>query len=544
MAPLRRYEWADLNVICLKAMQKEPERRYATVDALFMDVHAFLKGDPLSARPDSWLYRAGKFLRRNRKAVLAAAAVFIIINGLSGAFVWRLNRERQAALSEAAHANRLLQFTLNLFDSGQAEAGPPSDLRVTQVLERGALEARTLQKDPLRQSELFMTLGSVFYRMSEYEKAETNLRAALNIRSQLGLPAAALAAQSEIALGLVHSDQARFDEGEKEVRTGLEVLEHLEGPRDPGILEAKVSLGHVLLSRGSYNAAVRILEPVVQMQQLGDSSDVDRASAFYELAVAYQIGGDTARARQSIQSSLLLHLSLYGTVHPSVADDEQWLCELELRRFAFADAERHCRTALSVDQAWYGAHNGDTAVAMRTLGSVLTAENKLAEAKPLLDHALSELAQGNFHEGVATASRDLGTWAYQSGDYSAAEQYYGRSLAIFQEIYGDRDVHVAWMALRLGCVAIKKKNYPRAEALIRHALAIDLETQGPQRTSTGLAHITLGHLLLCEKRFAAARQESQLGYDIAFKESLPEGEFFNMAKKDLAEEDVGLSRPQ
>lgn len=162
--------------MCLQALQKEPERRYQTVDSFLQDVQAFLNGEALSARPDSWRYRVGKFVLRNRKVVTALALAMLVILGLSGAFVWRLKQERQAVVSESARATRLLQFTLDLFGAGQREAGPPSSLRVSQLLERGSQQARNLQGDPLRQSEILMTLGVIFQSMSELGKPKRRLR--------------------------------------------------------------------------------------------------------------------------------------------------------------------------------------------------------------------------------------------------------------------------------------------------------------------------------------------------------------------------------
>src|SRR3989442_10032198 len=57
--------WADLDVLCLSPMRKEPERRYRTVEALIRDVDHYLAGEPLEARPDTLGYRLGKDVRRN-----------------------------------------------------------------------------------------------------------------------------------------------------------------------------------------------------------------------------------------------------------------------------------------------------------------------------------------------------------------------------------------------------------------------------------------------------------------------------------------------
>ncbi|HEY1263552.1 MAG TPA: serine/threonine-protein kinase, partial [Terriglobales bacterium] len=55
-----RAEWADLDVLCLTAMHKDPRRRYRSVEALVRDVDHYLKREPLEARPDTLRYRLGK----------------------------------------------------------------------------------------------------------------------------------------------------------------------------------------------------------------------------------------------------------------------------------------------------------------------------------------------------------------------------------------------------------------------------------------------------------------------------------------------------
>jgi serine/threonine protein kinase/tetratricopeptide (TPR) repeat protein len=74
----RTASWADLDVLCLTAMHKERQRRYASVKALIGDVDHYLKHEPLEAHPDRALYVAGKFLRRH----WAAASVAPLVAGL------------------------------------------------------------------------------------------------------------------------------------------------------------------------------------------------------------------------------------------------------------------------------------------------------------------------------------------------------------------------------------------------------------------------------------------------------------------------------
>src|SRR6516225_3397858 len=89
-ASLRRLVDGDLNSITMKALEKARERRYASVSDLAADIQRHLEHRPVLASPPSRLYRARKFLRRHRLAVLgtAAGAVFLVLSGVTA---WSLS---------------------------------------------------------------------------------------------------------------------------------------------------------------------------------------------------------------------------------------------------------------------------------------------------------------------------------------------------------------------------------------------------------------------------------------------------------------------
>ena len=67
----------DLDNIALTALRKEPERRFKTVEDFAEDIRRHLTGLPISARPNTTRYLAGKFIQRNKIAVAAAALIFV-----------------------------------------------------------------------------------------------------------------------------------------------------------------------------------------------------------------------------------------------------------------------------------------------------------------------------------------------------------------------------------------------------------------------------------------------------------------------------------
>ena len=89
---LRRLVDGDLNSITMKALEKARERRYASVSDLAADIQRHLEHRPVLASPRGRLYRARKFLRRHRLAVLATAAgaVFLVLSGVTA---WSLARD-------------------------------------------------------------------------------------------------------------------------------------------------------------------------------------------------------------------------------------------------------------------------------------------------------------------------------------------------------------------------------------------------------------------------------------------------------------------
>lgn len=96
-----RFLRGDLDNILLKSLRKETARRYSSVEQFSEDLRRHLNGLPVTARPDTFSYRAEKFISRNRIAVTSAALVFLILLvGVAGISWQYLRAERQRVLAE------------------------------------------------------------------------------------------------------------------------------------------------------------------------------------------------------------------------------------------------------------------------------------------------------------------------------------------------------------------------------------------------------------------------------------------------------------
>ena len=86
--------WDELDVLTFTSMHKDVQRRYSSVEALVRDIDHYLKAEPLEARPDSLSYRMRKFAVRNRRVLIATAAVSAVALALVAFFVVRLSEAR------------------------------------------------------------------------------------------------------------------------------------------------------------------------------------------------------------------------------------------------------------------------------------------------------------------------------------------------------------------------------------------------------------------------------------------------------------------
>jgi len=321
--------WADLDVLCLTAMHKDPQRRYGSVEALTRDIDHYLKGEPLEAQPDSLRYRAGKFVRRNQRAVLAVTAVLVTVIALVVFFTVRLAIARNTALAQAARAQRIQRFMLSLFSGGDKEAGPADSLRVVDLLDRGVQQARLLDREPAAQADLYHTLGGIYATLGKLDQADALLGSALKQRKSIAGAGSAEAAESEVELGLLRSEQDKLDEAERLVRDGLEKAKRQRPIDNTQVAQAMLSLGQVLERRGKYAEGIAVLDEAVKLQSGPGPPTAELADILNELANNHYQSGHIDTAKSLHERALGIHRQLFGDRHPMVASDLLDLADIQ-----------------------------------------------------------------------------------------------------------------------------------------------------------------------------------------------------------------------
>jgi len=151
----------DLDVIVVKALQKEPDRRYHSVDELNEDLGRYLDGRPILARPAAWSYRTGKFLRRNWIPVSAAAALVVALIGGAAAFFW------QARIAERRFALARRLANVLIFDIHDQVQSMPGAIDLRETISARAVEyLDALSRDAGRNYALRRELAAAYARLT------------------------------------------------------------------------------------------------------------------------------------------------------------------------------------------------------------------------------------------------------------------------------------------------------------------------------------------------------------------------------------------
>ena len=204
-ATLRRQLEGDLDNIAAKALRKEPARRYPSAAALSEDIRRHCEGLPVTARKDTPGYRAGKFVRRNKVGVTAAALVVLaLIAGLV------------ATALEARRADRRFEDVRRLAKSNLFELEPliadlPGSMRARSTLVRQALQyLDDLSREAGGRSDLRRELAAAYEQVGavQGEPTQPNLG---DLPGALSSYHKARALRQALTAADPHDPQARYD---------------------------------------------------------------------------------------------------------------------------------------------------------------------------------------------------------------------------------------------------------------------------------------------------------------------------------------------
>ncbi len=327
----------DLDTIVQTALRKEPHRRYASVERFSEDIARHLAALPVSARKDTFRYRAGKFVRRHTAGVGAAAVIAAALIASSAVAIRSAGiaeRERASADRRFNEVRQLAHFVLfNLDDA--IRAGPTSARRT--VVAEGLKYLSRLEKDSGGDPSLSRELAAAYLKIGDlqgnlylanignqaaarrsYESAQ-RIAAALGAKHPGDLEAAREAAEASVKIANLLSLGADRDEALRRYDAAKSVFEKL-APRYPPARHdlmdvwAKIGFAHLQVGdpRGALAAYRQCLEIARQIAASDPSVPARRALAYGNERVGYAMArsGSTAEGLTKLRSALAEYQAL------------------------------------------------------------------------------------------------------------------------------------------------------------------------------------------------------------------------------------------
>jgi serine/threonine protein kinase/Flp pilus assembly protein TadD len=472
---LRRELRGDLDTIVAKALKKRPEERYASVTALAEDLRRYLAQEPIHARPDSWAYRTGKFVRRNARSLTAAAAAVLALVAVVAFYGTRLADERDRELQAAHKAAQVSEFLTGLLTSADPfQAADRREPTVRSLLDLGATRAqKDLVREPELQREMLTLLGRIYERRGTHELALPLLYQAVALgRRTLG-PSRELA-RSLNDLGVAQRAKAEWNVARATLEEALSMRRKVLGEAHPEVAVTESELGRVLLDQGHLpEAEAHFRKALTIRRKVLGPGDHETATSMSDLGALLREKGDLAGAEALFRECLAVTRKTRGPHHPDVATSLANVAQSVNERDPAA-AEPMFREALAIGQVSLGRDHPRNAQRLVYLASALRLEGKLAEAEARSEEALaiSRPALGRDHPTVARQEVSLARVYLDQGRPAAARSLLLHVLLVQQKSYAADDRRLGATESLLGAAYTRLSRYPEAEPYLLHALEL------------------------------------------------------------------------
>ena len=465
---LQRELRGDLETIVLKALEKEPERRYQSVHTLAGDIERYLADQPILARPPSTIYQLRKLIVRHKWAVAGAGALLVLLTAFAITMSIMFDIQRRAkekALTEARKAEQINQFIQGMLESVDPGNALGRELTVREFLDQAAAGVETgLADQPEVQAAVRTTIGNTYSALGLYDAAAPQLQAALETRrARLGENHADVATSLD-ALGMLRFYTGDYAEAKEFLGQALAIRRRVLGEGHELVMQTLNNLGAVLWGQGAYEEAEPIFREVLAAARKQGGADENLAAALNNLASLLRVQGRYDEAEPLLREALTIWREIHGEEHPTVAAALANLGDVLSSQGRYVEAEPVMREVLAMDRRLLGAEHPDVATDLHNLASLLARQGKSVEAEPL----------------------------------------YREALAIRRRALGHEHPDVAYPLLGLASLLIDGGRAGEAEGLLIECLKIRRDQLPGDDWRTALAENILGHCLTLQKRFAEA----------------------------------------
>ncbi len=460
---LQRLLCGQLDSIVLHCLEKIPDQRYPTCDALSQDITRWLCFEPILAKPASRVVRLRKFARRNR---LALSSVAFVAVGMVVALVvmgYGLSEARR----QLARAERLHGFNTQMIESVDPDVAKGMDTRLLRLIFDQSMGSIDVQycDDPILAADAHQTAGMAYKSIGDFEKAIEHFRR--------------------------HYEQ----------------LSELYPADDARVLQAKNDLGHSLLTAGNTTESAPLLESVFERRQalLGDMDPATLAS-MHNIAWLRDKQSELKESRSLYLDVSQRKRALLGLDHESTLQSMHNLGEIQRRLGEFADARATLEEVVARRIARNGKDQSDTLLSRNNYCMVLRSMDQLESVEPAFRELIADMDRilGPDHPYTLVTQNNLASILRETNRLQEAETIYRAIIARFTTRYGADGVYTLSAAGNLALALEKQRRFEEAELIYLDTLARKRASQGDKAQTTLSSILNLGSMYVQLGRFDEA----------------------------------------
>ncbi len=545
----------DLDLILLKALHKDPERRYGSAEAFRLDLQRFLAGLPISARPDVWTYRLRKFVGRHRWAITAGLATLTMVTVLVAGFVWRLAEERDQTHLEAlraeerrAETEEVTSFLIGLFEastpfsSNFSRSSPGSvgaDTTARELLAQGRQRLDGAFPDqPLVHARLLQAVGRIYRNLELFDEADPLLTEALDLRREVAGDQGPDLAESFADVGSVLAQTGREQEAEDYYRESLARFVAQYGEHHREVARAQGNLANLLHRLGKFEESESLLTLAVETSQTLESPDELRSAWLMNMLARSRLQkGEAPEAHQLFERALEIRRRILGPDNYWVSRSLVSVALSHYHQGRYQQAIPLYREALRILELHLGPDSTRVASVLENLAHSLHFAGQGEQTQAMMERALEihVAAQGEESANAMRLRYNLAHLRLLLGDAAEAEKEFRRLQPIQKRVFDGPTEQSAMTWNGLGEALVAQGRADGVEDYFRRCEAQLLSLFGPKTKKLATPLLNRGRLARRRDDLATAEPLFRRAYDILQANLSPEADLLGRVRLELAE---------
>lgn len=462
----------DLDNIILKAMHKEPAKRYVSVEQFSEDIRRHLIGLPVIAQKDSAGYRLNKFIKRHKVGFVSSVGFIVFLIASLIAIIWQANvaaTERDKAKLEAQKVSSVNDFLQEMLSSvDPTEVG--KDVKVYDILKKASVDVgNNFSKHPEIEASVRKTIGTTLTNLGEFDEAKPHLVKSLELNNKVYGKESYQSAESMHELALYYHWIGDLNIADSLYTKSIKIFRNSSDSPPRSLAGAINDLGILKEEQAKYQESLKLLKEALNIYQKNfGETDRDVASTLNNLALTLESLNDIDGAEKYYKKSLEVYLKLYSPDRPEISTIYNNLAYIYIDKDSLNKAEEYFKKSLDLKINSFGKNHSLVGLGFMNLGALEYTMNKFesSESNLLMAAENFKISLNENHVWVGLTNFWYSKILTEKSNYSEAEKCIKTALTIYKNSYPQDHPNIISANAELGIIFFYQKKYAEAEKLL------------------------------------------------------------------------------